>query len=147
NKSQKFIQTLDHLSKIPHCIGQLEQLEKVVKIFEVPHNEDDWLSKSIRILKDGSIKLGQINNIFEYLDRNFSNVNEDCWNLIKELSSAEEFMGFLKKIAEHDIKNLINGVDDHSDERLTQEDTVSSFIQIKQFLLPLMNKNKKETIT
>ncbi|GBB96188.1 hypothetical protein RclHR1_00270034 [Rhizophagus clarus] len=145
-KSKRFVQTLDYLSKIPHWIQRLEELEKVVEmeIFKVPHNEDDWLSKSIRILKDDSMKLGQINNFFDYLDRNLSDVNQDCWKLIKELSSAEEFLSFLKKIAEHDIKNLINGVDDHSDERLIQEDAVSSLIQVKQFLFPLMNKNMED---
>ena len=146
--NKKFVQTLGHLSKIPQWIEKLEQLEKgvVMNIFKVPHNEEDWLTKSIRVLKDDSMKLGQINNFFEYLDRNLFNVNQDCWKLIKELSSADEFLSFLKKIAEHDIKNLINGVDDHSDERLIQEDTVSSLIQVKQFLFPLMNKNKNEGI-
>ncbi|CAB5396387.1 unnamed protein product, partial [Rhizophagus irregularis] len=143
SKSQRFVQTLDYLSKIPHWVQRLEELEKVVEmeIFKVPHNEDDWLSKAIRILKDDSMHLGQINNFFDYLDRNFSNVNQDCWKLIKELSNAEDFLIFLKNIAEHDIKNLINGMDDHSDERLIQGDTVSSFIQVKQIFIPLMNKN------
>ncbi|PKY54759.1 hypothetical protein RhiirA4_548384 [Rhizophagus irregularis] len=143
SKSQIFVQTLDYVIKIPHWIQRLEELENVVEmgIFNVPHNEDDWLSKSIRILKDDSVKLSTLNNFFDYLDRNVSNINHDCWKLIKELSSAEEFLSFLKKIAEYDIKNLINGVDDHSDERLTQEDTVSSLIQVRQLLFPLMNKN------
>ncbi|PKY50617.1 hypothetical protein RhiirA4_530802 [Rhizophagus irregularis] len=66
---------------------------------------------------------------------------EDCWKLIEELSRAEIFIRFLKDIAGHDIENLINGVDDHSDEELIQEDSVSSLIQVKQFLFPLMNKN------
>ena len=69
-----------------------------------------------------------------------SNVNQECWKLIKELSNADDFISFLKEIAAHDIKNMINGVDDHSDERLIQEDTVSSLIQVKQSLLPLMTK-------
>ncbi|PKY42427.1 hypothetical protein RhiirA4_397377 [Rhizophagus irregularis] len=146
HKNQKFVQTLDHLSKIPFWVERLMKLENVVEIFEVPHIEDDWLTKSIRILKDDSMKLSQLNNFFDYLDRNLSNVNQDCWKLLKELSDAEDFINFLKEIAEHDIKNLINGVDDHSDERLIQEDTVSSLIQVKQFLLPLMNKNKMEDI-
>ncbi|PKK67516.1 hypothetical protein RhiirC2_835340, partial [Rhizophagus irregularis] len=143
SKSQIFVQTLDYVIKIPHWIQRLEELESVVEmgIFNVPHNEDDWLSKSIRILKDDSVKLSTLNNFFDYLDRNVSNINHDCWKLIKELSSAEEFLSFLKKIPEYDIKNLINGVDDHSDERLTQEDTVSSLIQVRQLLFPLMNKN------
>ena len=63
---------------------RLEQLEKLEVIFNAPHNEDDWLSKSIRILKDVSLQLDQINHFFEYLDRNLSNVNENCWNLIKD---------------------------------------------------------------
>ncbi|PKC63659.1 hypothetical protein RhiirA1_537611, partial [Rhizophagus irregularis] len=143
SKSQIFVQTLNYVIKIPHWIQRLEELESVVEmgIFNVPHNEDDWLSKSIRILKDDSVKLSTLNNFFDYLDRNVSNINHDCWKLIKELSSAEEFLSFLKKIPEYDIKNLINGVDDHSDERLTQEDTVSSLIQVRQLLFPLMNKN------
>jgi hypothetical protein len=142
-KSQRFVQTLDYLSNITSWIRRLEELEKVVEmeIFKVPHNKDDWLSKLIRILKDDSMKLGQINHFFDYLDKNLSIVNQDCWKLIKELSDAEEFLSFLKKIAEHDIKNLINGVGDHWDERFSQEDTVSSLIQVKQFLSPLLNKN------
>jgi hypothetical protein len=143
NKNQRLVQTLDHLSKIPHWIKQLEELKIVIKLFEVPHNDDDWLARSIRTLKDDSVKLSQVNNFFIQLDKNLSNVNQDCWKLIKELSNADDFVGFLKEIAEHDIKNLINGVDDLSDERLIQEDTVSSLIQVKQFLLPLMSKKNK----
>ncbi|RIA93442.1 hypothetical protein C1645_819410, partial [Glomus cerebriforme] len=148
-KSKPFVRALDNLSQIPTWVVRLKQLEDVVEIFKIPHNDEDWLTKSIRILRDdsSSMKLGQINHFFDYLDRNLSNVSQDCWKLIKELSDAEDFMNFLKKIAEHDIKNLINGVDDHSDERLIQEDAVASLIQVKQFLFPLMNKNKIESIT
>ncbi|GBB91806.1 hypothetical protein RclHR1_01920010 [Rhizophagus clarus] len=143
HKNQRLVQTLDHLSKISHWTERLEELKTVVKLFEVPHNNDDWLARSIRTLKDDSVKLSQINNFFIQLDKNLTNVNQDCWKLIKELSNADDFISFLKEIVEHDIKNLINGVDDLSDERLIQEDTVSSLIQVKQFLLPLMNKKNK----
>ncbi|RIA80717.1 hypothetical protein C1645_838197, partial [Glomus cerebriforme] len=61
-KSQMFVQTLDQLSKIPHWVERLEWLEKVIGLFEVPHNEYDWLSKSIRTLKDDSMKLMHLNN-------------------------------------------------------------------------------------
>ncbi|RGB41526.1 hypothetical protein C1646_752088 [Rhizophagus diaphanus] len=144
NKNQKFVQALDNLLGIPQWIEQLINLENVVKNFGVSHNEDDWLSLSIRILKDDTMELGQINNFFDYLDRNLSCVNQDCWKLIKELSNSSEFVGFLKKIFECDIRNLIN-CEYYSDERLIQEVTISSLIQIKQYLFPLMNKNM-ETI-
>ncbi|GES90916.1 hypothetical protein GLOIN_2v1785271 [Rhizophagus clarus] len=145
-KSQKFMQTLEHISRIPHWIERLEELETVLRLFEVARRDDDWLKESIDKLKDDSIKLGQINNFFAGLNEKLHDVNNEGWKLIKELSNADDFISFLKEIAEHDIKNLINGVDDHSDERLIQEDTVSSLIQVKQFLSPFMN-NKKANIT
>ncbi len=116
-------------------IERHEQLEKVARIFNVPLDKEDWLLKSIRTLKneDNLLELGQINSLFTFIDRNLSNVNNNCWKLIKELSSADDFIIFLRKI---DIKNL----DDHSDERLIQEDTISLLIQVKQFLFPLMDK-------
>ncbi|RIA88904.1 hypothetical protein C1645_877072, partial [Glomus cerebriforme] len=145
-RRKAFVRALDNLSNIPTWTVRFKQLEDVVKIFKIPHHENDWLSKSIRILRDdsSSMKLGQLNHFFDYLERNLSNVNQDCWKLLKELSSADDFISFLKEIAEHDIiKDLINGVDDHSDERLIQENTVTSLIQVKQFLLPLINNNSK----
>ncbi|CAB4390856.1 unnamed protein product [Rhizophagus irregularis] len=145
-RSHKFVQTLEHLSKIPHWIERLEELETVLQLFNITRSDDDWLKISIDILKDDSMKLSQINTFFAYLDKNLSSVNNECWKLIKELSNADDFISFLKEIAEHDIKNLIDGVDDHSDERLIQEDTVSSLTQVKRFLLPFMNINKKKTI-
>ncbi|UZO04044.1 uncharacterized protein OCT59_024443 [Rhizophagus irregularis] len=145
-KNQEFLQTINHLSKIPHWINRLEELDIVVKLFKIAHDKDDWLIKSLKILSDGHMKLNQINDFFNYLNNNISNVDQECWKLIKELSNADEFISFLEEIVEHDIKNLINGVDDHSDERLVQEDTVSSLIQVKQILLPFMNKNKRDDI-
>ncbi|CAB5385552.1 unnamed protein product [Rhizophagus irregularis] len=120
-RSQEFIQTLERL---PNWIGKFEELEKVVKIFGVPHNDD--------ILKD-IIELGQINNFFDCPYRSLSNVNQDCWELIRVLANANDFIIFFKKIYKHDIKNLINGIDE------VQEDMVSLLIQVRQFLFPLMN--------
>ncbi|GBC06549.1 hypothetical protein RclHR1_06900002 [Rhizophagus clarus] len=131
----------EHPSVIPHWIERLEELEAVLQFFEMARSDDDLLAKSIRILKDDSMKSSQINDFFSYLDKNLSNVNDECWKLIKELSNADDFISFLKEIAEHDIKNLINGIDDHSVKRLIQE-----LIQVKQILLPVMTKNT-ESIT
>ncbi|GBC04613.1 hypothetical protein RclHR1_05780004 [Rhizophagus clarus] len=98
-----------------------KKLETVLQLFEIKRSDDDWLKKSVDILKDDSMKLNQINGFFVYLDNNLSNVNNE--------------------IAAHDIKNLINGIDDRSDEKLIQDETVSSLIQV------IMNKNKIEDVT
>ncbi|CAG8461964.1 10472_t:CDS:10, partial [Acaulospora colombiana] len=80
-----------------------------------------------------------LRDFFDTLEKRLSDVNNDaCWGLIKEISVSSDFIDFLRKIADEDLKNLINGVDD-SEGRLVQEDTVSSLIQVKQILVPLIN--------
>ncbi|RIA86037.1 hypothetical protein C1645_741134 [Glomus cerebriforme] len=146
SKNKKFVQALNNLSKIPQWIERFENLEKVVKIFKVLHNEDDWLSKSFRILNDDSVVLRVLNNFFDYLDKNIS-INQDCWELIKELSIAEDLMILLQIIGKFDTRDLINCVDYYLDERLVvHEDTISSLIQVEQLLFPLMSKSNIETI-
>jgi hypothetical protein len=135
-KSQEFMQILERLLKTPNWIERLEELEKVLEIFGVPHNGDDWLSKSICILRE--IELEQINNFFDCPNRNLTNVNQCCWELIRVLSNTNDFTRFFKEISKHDIKNLINGVDE------VQEEMVSLLIQFRQFLLPLMNHEMED---
>ncbi|RIA94151.1 hypothetical protein C1645_873617 [Glomus cerebriforme] len=48
--------------------SELDLLEKVVENFEVEHrHKNDWLSKSIRILKHGYMKLGQLSNVDDFM--------------------------------------------------------------------------------
>ncbi|POG75640.1 hypothetical protein GLOIN_2v1475340 [Rhizophagus irregularis DAOM 181602=DAOM 197198] len=137
-KSPKLIKTLEYLSLVPTQIERLQQLSIVVVMFKITHTKDDWLERIQLVLRDDYLWLGKLVNFFEIFNQHFGLINDDCWDLIKELSKASDFIVFLYKIAEHDIKNLFNSVDESSDERLIQEDTVSSLIQVKQFLLPLL---------
>ncbi|CAG8439539.1 3367_t:CDS:10 [Acaulospora colombiana] len=151
DKSQKnFVGTLSRLASLPEWIKRLDQLSTIVEIFQLPNgpkNENDWLKKSLQILQDDILTLGKLNSFFDFLNKNVSSIDsEKIWPLIKELSEAGEFLEFLRTIAEHDIKNLINGVDDFNDERLNQEDTVASLIQVQQLLHQLMNKAGNMTI-
>ncbi|KAF0498184.1 e3 ubiquitin-protein ligase [Gigaspora margarita] len=114
SKSNKDLEnSLKHLTAIPKWEERLQKLSAVVAEF-------------VRYVND--------HNPID---------NENYWSLIKELASASDLLDFLQTIAEHDIKNLINGVDDFSDERWIQEDTVSSLIQVKQLVVQLMNKANK----
>ncbi|GES94812.1 hypothetical protein GLOIN_2v1481157 [Rhizophagus clarus] len=148
SKNKRFIQALDNVSKIPQWIEKFEQLKKVSKFFKVLNNDDGWLSKSIRILKDDSVILRILNNFFDYLDKNHT-VNQNCWDLIKVLSKAEDLVVFLWIIDKRDVRTLFVDADNYLGERLVQEiqvDTISLLIQVEQSLFPLMNKNKIETI-
>ncbi|PKK80816.1 hypothetical protein RhiirC2_723487 [Rhizophagus irregularis] len=144
--SEKLIQTLAHLSLVPTQVERLQQLSTVAVMFKVAHTKDDWLERLLVILRDDYLWLGKLIDFFDIFNHYLGLIDEDCWDLIKELSQAGDFIVFLHKIAEHDIKNLINGVDESSDERLIQEDTVSSLIQVKQFLLPLLKTAEKSSL-
>ncbi|CAG8448239.1 7322_t:CDS:10, partial [Acaulospora morrowiae] len=139
-KSSEFIRTLKHLSNVSQWVERLDQLIQVVHIFRVYLEEDDeWLQTSYNDLKDDFLSLGKLRDFFESLEKRLSDINNDiCWSLIKEISASSDFISFLRTIADEDLKNLINGVDD-SEGRLVQEDTVSSLIQVKQILIPLIN--------
>jgi hypothetical protein len=134
-----FMRTIRYLSEVKDWKERLKFLSMVLIIFKVERTENDWLETGFADLND-DLSLGRLSKLFETFDDKFSGFNNNSWALIKELSLSDEFIGFLRTIAEHDMKNLINGVDEHSDTRLIQEDTVSSLIQVKQCLLPLMNK-------
>ncbi|CAG8729989.1 24066_t:CDS:10, partial [Dentiscutata erythropus] len=135
---------LKHLTAIPKWDERLQKLSTIVEIFKVPLKTEDWLGRSLKFLREDFLILGKIVEFMEYVkDHNPDDNEKNYWSLIKELSSASELLEFLQAIAEHDIKNLINGVDDYYDERLIQEDTMSLFIQVKQLVVQLMNRSNK----
>ncbi|CAG8727878.1 12026_t:CDS:1, partial [Acaulospora colombiana] len=135
---EKLIKTLSYLSEVPVYIQRLQQLELVLDIFNVIKTNNSLLNNLTLVLRNDYLWLGRLVDYFGHFNKYFSEVDNASWELIKELSSAGEFIEFLRTIAEHDIKNMINGVEG-TNERLIQEDTVSSLIQVKQFLLPLLN--------
>ncbi|CAG8762326.1 20276_t:CDS:2, partial [Dentiscutata erythropus] len=141
--NQDLENSLKHLTAIPIWDERLQKLSTVVEIFKVSLKTEDWLGRSLKILREDVLILGKVTEFVKYVKDHNRDDNENYWSLIKELSSASELLEFLQTIAEHDIKNLINGVDDYSDERLIQEDTVSSLIQVKQLVVQLMNRSNK----
>ncbi|CAI2163352.1 4918_t:CDS:2 [Funneliformis geosporum] len=142
-RNDKFLQTLEQLWKLPQWIERLEQLEKTKKIFQTQQDGNDLISKSNRVLRDEVLVLCQVNEFVIKIEKAFY-FDQSCWNFIKEISIAEDFLNFLKKISENDIKKLL--MDDHSDERLIQEDTILSFLHVRQHIYPLINNHKIETV-
>ncbi|CAG8439660.1 11533_t:CDS:10 [Acaulospora colombiana] len=140
DRDQRFLTMLARLSRADRLTQRLKQLSVVIEMFNTPRVQGDWLEVALVGLLAPEITLRELSLILDSLGDSLGEVNEDSWNLIKELSMAVDFIAFLREIADHDLKNLINGVDD---EKLIQEDTVSSLIQVKQFLVPLLNVSPK----
>ncbi|CAB4443923.1 unnamed protein product [Rhizophagus irregularis] len=141
-RNPKIIQTFECLLKFPQWAERLGYLEKLLKIFQIKHNESDQLLKSICTINDDSIMLDQVIQFIGNLENNFSN-NEDYWNLIKELSNVEDL---IRNVSEYNVTNLFDVIDDYPDGNLAQYITILSFAQVKQILLPLINKQYKMSI-
>ncbi|GES94841.1 hypothetical protein GLOIN_2v1778799 [Rhizophagus clarus] len=141
-KNFKLLRILENLLKLPQMIERLENLEKIEKILQLPQmGNNDSLSKFIRKLKDYTLLL-EVNHLVDHFEKKYIKIDENCWNLIKEISNSKKFLDFLKTISDHDIKNLINNIND-DDSILIQEDIIFYLIQIKQILCPFLNKKMK----
>ncbi|XP_023932493.1 E3 ubiquitin-protein ligase rnf213-alpha-like [Lingula anatina] len=61
----------------------------------------------------------------------------DTWNVITELSKSQALLEFLREVVDEDIRNLIDAVEEHS-EQFVSEYTVSELIAVKRFIQPLL---------
>jgi len=134
-----FLQTLKNLLTFPQWTERIEQLEIIKEIFQFQRDGNNLISKP----NNDVLALGQVNQFVENLERNLYKIDQNCWNLIKELSIAEDFLSFLKRISEKDVKNLI---DDYSNEKSIQEDIILSLIHVKQYITPLISNHQIKNV-
>ncbi|CAG8741694.1 10694_t:CDS:2, partial [Racocetra persica] len=145
-KSDLLVQTMIHMTQFPIYVERLQQLNGIILMFKVLCTKGGWLSTMLMILENEYLWLGALNGFFSYYNKHLSYIKDNCWELIKALSMSQDFIKWLRSIAEHNIKNLINSVDDQSDERLIQEETMSSLIQVHQVLVPIIKNDETLTI-
>ncbi|CAG8459689.1 1476_t:CDS:10, partial [Ambispora leptoticha] len=126
-----------------------ERLQQLINAAEICNVEDKRkkFAKLLENIDNQENSFGDLSRAIQEVNKSYGAISDDCWSLIKELSTANKFIEFLRRNAEYDLKNLINAVDDHSDEQLIREDTVSSLIQIKHFLLPIVGDADKNKIS
>ncbi|CAG8626843.1 3107_t:CDS:2, partial [Paraglomus occultum] len=134
--TQGLMKSIEVLAKIPEWKERLRYLIDVLNIFAVIDDEETF-STMLAGLEKETMLLKDLKELISTLEKKIGALNDDCWEIIKEIAVAHDLLIWLDKIGLDDLKNVINGVDDHSDERLIQEDTVSSLMEIKQFLAPL----------
>ncbi|CAG8731808.1 27248_t:CDS:2, partial [Dentiscutata erythropus] len=145
-QTDRLVQTMKHMTRFPTYVERLRQLNEVVLMFKVLCTKGGWLGTMLMILENEYLWLGVLNDFFVYYNKHLSNIRDDCWELVKALSMSHDFIKWLRSIAEHNIKNLINSVDDQSDERLIQEETMSSLIQVHQVLVPVIKSDETLTV-
>ncbi|CAG8447095.1 15140_t:CDS:10 [Dentiscutata erythropus] len=141
---QLLTSSVTYLIDISSYKEKLNNLFTVIENLKIAHNPNLWVITFSNSLSDENLALGNLQKKIGDILKQFKQLKllEDFWSIIKEMACSKECINFLQELVGHDLKNLINGADDHSDERLIQEDTVSTFIQVKQILEPLLSKNE-----
>ncbi|CAG8733904.1 10916_t:CDS:1, partial [Dentiscutata heterogama] len=100
------------------------------------HDSESWVVDIRNMLLKEPLTLLDLSKISNVTNKHIHNFNDNCWAMMGALSYAGDFISWLQMIAEGDLRNLINGVDD---KREIHEETVASLIEVKQFLKPLLN--------
>ncbi|CAG8475917.1 287_t:CDS:2, partial [Dentiscutata heterogama] len=141
---QLLTSSITYLINITSYKEKLNNLLIVIENLKIAHNPNLWVITFSNSLGDENLVLGNLQKKIGDIHKQFKQLklSEEFWSIIKEMACSKECINFLQELVGHDLKNLINGADDHSDERLIQEDTVSTFIQVKQILEPLLSKNE-----
>ncbi|KAF0557213.1 e3 ubiquitin-protein ligase [Gigaspora margarita] len=141
------IASIEYLALIPSYIECLKCLSQVLTQFRVRDTDKSWAVEILKDLQNDAMKLNMLSDIFQNLDRNFNELNECTWSLVKEFNSADEFIKYLlENLIETDLTNLINAIDDLSDTKLLQENTVAALIEVNKALNPL-NKDAAQLST
>ncbi|CAG8667697.1 10901_t:CDS:1, partial [Paraglomus occultum] len=135
--SQDLMKSIKVLAEIPEWKERLRCLIDVLDIFAVVDDGEETFSTMLAGLEKETMPLKDLKKLILRLEKAIRALNDYCWKIIKEIAAAHDLLIWLDKIGLDDLNNVINGVDDHSDERLIQEDTISSLMEIKQFLAPL----------
>ncbi|CAG8591269.1 3532_t:CDS:2, partial [Scutellospora calospora] len=95
---------------------RIDDLEKTLRIFRVQNVVDSWVANVHNKLKDPLILISLFKAINE-IDRCLTNFDASCWKIIRALSSAGDFLTWLYTVAEDDLRNLMNSVNDGSEDR------------------------------
>ncbi|CAG8477692.1 8259_t:CDS:10, partial [Cetraspora pellucida] len=142
---QRLISSVKLLVNISSTLERLRQLAIVINdLGIILCDQDFWVEELINNLEDKELLLYQLYEAFDKLNKIEMTLllTNDIWSIIKEICDSKDFIIFLKSLVGNNLQNLINGVDDHSDERLIQENIVQTFIQVKQILEPLLEERE-----
>ncbi|XP_071105125.1 uncharacterized protein [Haliotis cracherodii] len=124
---------------------KLAVIRKVFKILHLDEMEKRFAEsvQTFTALEEENVsdltlrQLYETGKILEHIDQI---VHEQLSCILEELSKSSHLVNFLQQIASEDLRNLIDAVEEHS-EQSVQESTVSALIDVKRFLSPILREN------
>lgn len=130
---------------------KVDLMKNVLKAFNVDIDRDKTFQRALseyEQLLEGNIKeltLFDIGSSLEIVDNVVNIVDNQMLAILAELQKASHLIGFLNTVVDEDIRNLIDAVEEHS-EQYVRESTVSDLIEIKRFLQPLLKQKHDDDV-
>jgi hypothetical protein len=133
--------------KYPNVLEQVRYAIDILKIFglaDPPTKTMSILLEFETTLKNSELPLESLHQSMEDVNHIVSSISGVKLNsVIEELLRSSELLGFMEDIVDEDIRFLIDAVEEHSDQFVT-ESSVSALINVHSFLAPLIKKKNEE---
>ena len=138
---EDYVKHLNVLDQVRHVTGILD-------IFGLTDPSNETMSVlsqfEAKLNNINELSLGELHKEIEDVTKivsAFSGEELDC--VIKELSRSSALLGFIEEIMDEDIRFLIDAVEEHSDQ-FVSESSVSDLIDVHGFLAPLVKKKNQK---
>ncbi|XP_052068616.1 uncharacterized protein LOC127707898 [Mytilus californianus] len=143
--------SLIRFSNLPSYGQTVDTIKVAAKTFKFDNKEDslyiDTVQKFEGLLSGNlsGITLQDMTPILNQIDIVHNVINSDLQDILQALKTSSALLDFLREVADDDLRNLIDAVEEHS-EQYVRESTVSDLIEIKRFFNPVLKGNFLENI-
>ena len=134
--------------KYPNVLEQVRHVIGILEIFGLADPSNETISKLLQfqtILEHSDkltlLSLHQSMEDVKQIVSSFSGEELDC--VMEQLARSSELLAFIEEIVDEDIRFLIDAVEEHSDQ-FVSESSVSDLIDVHGFLAPLIKKKNQK---
>ena len=135
------IETLSRQIQLPELSKRAKQLGNVFQAFEVDIEEDDIILNAINKLTDlhinHTLTLQQLFDALQTLVEITKHLDDGDWDIIEQLATSQGLVTFLREVADEDLRNLIDAVEERSEQHVS-ESTMSDLIDVKRYMEALL---------
>jgi hypothetical protein len=140
---------IEDCTKYANVLEQVRRLIGILKIFQLVDSSNETMAVLLQFqtMSENSDKLtlALLHHSMQQVKQIVSSFSEECLDcVIEELSRSSELLAFMEEILHEDIRFLIDAVEEHSDQFVSQL-LVSDLIDVHGFLVPLIKKKNQKT--
>ncbi|CAH1258852.1 RNF213 [Branchiostoma lanceolatum] len=137
------IKALKEFVEFPKTQKKVHNLSAALQLFQVSVESTSDLCTALQLCEKGVVQdtsLSELHRAVDKVEKIICKLSEEDNDIVEQLSRSSELLAFLRDIVEEDLRNLIDAVEEHS-EQFVNESTVSNLIDVKRYLQPLLKDN------